>query len=133
MNFVETKLSDLIAIFGGRLASFDGGAVAAPDVSLRGIQPLEKGGASHLGFLANPKFRDQLLNTEIGVVLVRESQFDSLCQQLSSKQNKHIKPIAWLVSDPICITPKYSSGGYPTANSNPKPGFIHVQWLTPPP
>ena len=131
MNFVETKLGDLVAIFGGRLASFDGGAVPAPDLLLRGIQPLEKGDSNHLGFLANPKFRDQLLGTEIGVVLVRESQFDSLCQHLTSQQNTSIKPIAWLVSDPYLYYAKIQQWWVARSEFKPAP-VVHPRAVVDP-
>lgn len=81
--------------------------------------------------MANPKFRDQLLNTEIGVVLVRESQFDSLCQQLSSKQNKHIKPIAWLVSDPYLYYAKIQQWWVSNSEFKPEAG-VHPRAVVDP-
>jgi UDP-3-O-[3-hydroxymyristoyl] glucosamine N-acyltransferase len=100
MNFIETKLSDLIAQFGGRLASFSGEPVVAETIVLRGIQSLEKAGPDRLGFLTNSKFRDLLLTSNAGVVLLRESQFNELQQYLSAKASTPVKPLAWLVSDP---------------------------------
>lgn len=100
MNFIETKLSALLEQFGGRLASFGGEPALPGDIRLAGIQPLENAGATHLGFLANPKFRDQLLSSKAAVVLVRESQFESLCQYLKDSAVPVPTSVAWVVSDP---------------------------------
>jgi UDP-3-O-[3-hydroxymyristoyl] glucosamine N-acyltransferase len=101
MNFIETKLGDLVAQFGGRLASFNSpAAVESSELPLTGIQALEKAGPNHLGFLANPKFRDQLLKSRVGAVLVRESQFGELCDYLNKNQTEPVAALAWLVNDP---------------------------------
>mgnify|MGYP006198693315 CR=1 FL=1 len=101
MNFIETKLGDLVAQFGGRLASFNSPAeLESSELLLKGIQALEKAGPNHLGFLANPKFRDQLLTSNVGVVLVRESQFSDLCEYLINNKTEPVAALAWLVNDP---------------------------------
>jgi UDP-3-O-[3-hydroxymyristoyl] glucosamine N-acyltransferase len=105
MKFIEAKLGDLLALFGGRLASFNGKADVPLSLDLVGIQPLEKAGPEHLGFLASTKFKDQLLHSRAGVVLIREQHFDELREFLSRLEvaqdvQSPCRPVAWLVSDP---------------------------------
>lgn len=132
MKFVETKLSDLVALFGGQLASFNN---VSPDSNrlLAGIQSLEKGSVCHLGFLANPKFREQLLNTGIGVVLVRESQFEDLCLYLKNNPNRldSSETIAWLVSDPYLYYAKIQQWWVTSSEARPAAG-IHPQAVVDP-
>lgn len=100
MKFIEVKLGDLVSEFGGRISSFGTAHHANSEIKLQGIQPLEKAAACHLGFLASAKFREQLLTTKAGVVLVRESQFDELSKYISKVTTQPLDAIAWLVSDP---------------------------------
>ena len=124
MIFIETKLGDLVAQFGGRLALFNGQiAPDAGDLNLQGIQPLEKSGPNHLGFLANPKFRDQLLTSNAGVVLVRESQFPELCDFLAKNQVTHRHTVAWLVNDPYLYYAKIQQWWVAKSEFKPKPGI----------
>lgn len=132
MIFIETKLGDLVAQFGGRLASFNGQMpVESGDLTLKGIQPLEKAGPSHLGFLANPKFRDQLLACAAGVVLIRESQFGELCEYLSDKQGKPVNALAWLVNDPYLYYAKIQQWWVAQSEFKPAPG-IHPRAVVDP-
>lgn len=100
MKFIETKLETLVDLFGGELASFNGNGKPDSGLILSGIQSLEHGQASHLGFFTNPKLKEQLRNSAIGVVMVRANQFDELVQFLSSDTGSKPAKIAWLVSDP---------------------------------
>ncbi|WP_138517850.1 UDP-3-O-(3-hydroxymyristoyl)glucosamine N-acyltransferase [Limnobacter alexandrii] len=131
MNFIETKLSTLLEQFGGRLASFGDDSVVSGDIQLAGIQPLEKAGGKHLGFLANPKFRDQLLSTKAAVVLVRESQFESLCQFLKESSGTVTTPVAWLVSDPYLYYAKLQQWWVAHSEFKPQPG-IHPRAVVDP-
>jgi len=132
MIFVETKLSDLVAQFGGRLASFNRQTpVESGELCLKGIQPLEKAGPNHLGFLANPKFRDQLHGCNAGVVLVRESQFDELCEFLSRNPSKPAKALAWLVNDPYLYYAKIQQWWVARSEYKPQPG-IHPRAVVDP-
>ena len=125
MNFIETKLDDLVAVFGGRLASFSGEDVVSADLSLQGIQSLEKAGPNNLGFLANTKFRDLLITTAAAVVLVRESQFSELQQHLKDKGSSASRMLAWLVSDPYLYYAKIQQWWVAQSEFKPSPG-IHV-------
>lgn len=131
MNFIETKLSYLIEQFGGRLASLSDGSVISGEIQLTGIQPLEKAGETHLGFLANPKFRDQLLSTKAAVVLIRESQFETLCQFLKESTCAVPMPVAWLVSDPYLYYAKLQQWWVAHSEFKPQPG-IHPRAVVDP-
>ncbi|MCE2746350.1 MAG: UDP-3-O-(3-hydroxymyristoyl)glucosamine N-acyltransferase [Burkholderiales bacterium] len=131
MNFIETKLSTLLEQFGGRLASFGGDQAVPGNIVLAGIQPLEKAGAKHLGFLANPKFRDQLFSSKAGVVLVRESQFESLCQFIKESTNTAPSALAWLVSDPYLYYAKLQQWWVAHSEFKPQPG-IHPRAVVDP-
>lgn len=131
MNFIETKLGDLVASFGGRLASFSGEGAVSSDLLLCGIQSLEKAGPKHLGFLANPKFRDQLLHTAAGVVLVRESQFSELQQHLKGQGTASIQTLAWLVSDPYLYYAKIQQWWVAQSEFKPAPG-VHARAVVDP-
>lgn len=131
MNFIETKLGDLVALFGGRLASFSGDNSVSSDLLLSGIQSLEKAGPHNLGFLANPKFRDQLLTSSAGVVLVRESQFSELQSYLKAKQLESIKTRAWLVNDPYLYYAKIQQWWVSHSEYKPAPG-VHPRAVVDP-
>ncbi len=131
MNFIETKLSTLLEQFGGRLASFGGDPAVSDDIPLAGIQPLEKAGIKHLGFIANPKFRDQLLSTKAGVILVRESQFESLCQFLKDSAGPVPTSVAWVVSDPYLYYAKLQQWWVAHSELKPAPG-IHPRAVVDP-
>ena len=131
MTFIEAKLSDLVAIFGGRLASFSGCKPVSSELSLLGIQSLEKAGPNHLGFLASSKFRDQLLDTQASVVLVRESQFEDLCKYLSNTSKQAVNSVAWLVSDPYLYYAKIQQWWVKHSESKPAEG-IHAQAVVDP-
>jgi UDP-3-O-[3-hydroxymyristoyl] glucosamine N-acyltransferase len=103
MIFSETTLGELLALFGGRLASFNKNSSLNSDLPLCGIQSLEKCQKNNLGFLSNPKFRDQLFTTQAGAVLVSESDFDEIYEYLDKHPTKletSIKAVAWLVDNP---------------------------------
>ncbi|WP_341236362.1 UDP-3-O-(3-hydroxymyristoyl)glucosamine N-acyltransferase [uncultured Limnobacter sp.] len=131
MNFIETKLSTLLEQFGGRLASFGDDQTVAGDIVLTGIQSLEKAGGNHLGFLANPKFRDQLLSTKAGVVLVRESQFESICQYLEESAAHAPSSVAWLVNDPYLYYAKLQQWWVACSEFKPQAG-IHPRAVVDP-
>lgn len=132
MIFIETKLGDLVAQFGGRLASFSSQTPVVPgDLTLEGIQPLEKASPNHLGFLANPKFRDQLLDSNAGVVLVRESQFTELCEFLAKNRSKPCDTLAWLVNDPYLYYAKIQQWWVSKSEFKPAPG-IHPRAVVDP-
>ena len=126
MNFIETKLDDLVEKFGGRLALFDGKDLPVSKQVLNGIKPLENAGPSSLGFLVNSKFRDQLQQSKAGAVLVRESQFDALCLYLNSQTSAGVKiaslPTAWLVSDPYLYYAKIQQWWVSQSELKPAPG-----------
>lgn len=131
MKFIETRLGELVATFGGRLALFSGEDLASTDLSLVGIAPLEKAGPNNLGFLANPKFRDQLLATTAGAVLIRESQFVELQQHLQGRLPASSKTLAWLVSDPYLYYAKIQQWWVAQSEFKPAPG-VHPRAVVDP-
>jgi UDP-3-O-[3-hydroxymyristoyl] glucosamine N-acyltransferase len=58
-------LADIVARLGGRL-------VGDPSLVVRGVAPLEQAAEGQLSFLANPKYRSQLAQTQASVVVVDE-------------------------------------------------------------
>ncbi|HEX4844561.1 MAG TPA: UDP-3-O-(3-hydroxymyristoyl)glucosamine N-acyltransferase [Limnobacter sp.] len=101
MQFIETSLSSLLDVFGGRAASFRTEASPSSATALCGIQSLERAGQAHLSFLSNPKLKHLLLTTKAAVVLVRENHFDELCGYVKlHAQAEQALPTAWLVPDP---------------------------------
>ncbi len=100
MKFIETKLETLVDLFGGELASFNANQKPNKNRVLSGIQSLEHGQPCHLGFFTNPKLKEQLRNSEIGVVMVRANQFEELAQFLTGDSRSATDRIAWLVPDP---------------------------------
>lgn len=122
MKFIETKLDDLVSQFGGTLVSFNERAPAAGMPMLNGIQSLEKAGASNLAFLANPKFKEQLLATKAGAVLVRQTQFDDLQKFVAAHAPNAALPIAWLVSDPYLYYARVQQWWVACSQHKPPPG-----------
>ena len=100
MKFIETKLETLVDLFGGELASFNTGEEPNKELLLTGIQSLENGQSCHLGFFTNPKFKEQLRKSNVGVVMVRATQFDELARFVAESSSAKQSKIAWLVSDP---------------------------------
>lgn len=126
MKFIDVELDHLVHRFGGRVCSFDSsnGAESLNPV-LQGIQPLEKGGPYHLGFLSNVKRREQLLNTRVAVVLVRENDFDSLVQYLTetSRDSGVPLPLAWVVADPYLYYAKVQQWWVEQSEFRPEAGI----------
>lgn len=131
MNFVETRLGDLVATFGGRLVSFSSDNAVSSDLLLSGIQSLEKAGSNNLGFLANPKFRDQLLTTAAGAVLVLESQFPELQRHYNNGRKPLGQTLAWLVSDPYLYYAKIQQWWVAQSEFKPGPG-VHPRAVVDP-
>lgn len=120
MKFIDVRLSHLVQRFGGRLSGFEP-TTQMLDPVLQGIQSLDKGGAHHLGFLSSVKYRDQLLDSRVAVVLVRETDFDALTQHLTSsaRDSEHPLPLAWLVSDPYLFYAKIQQWWVEQSESRP--------------
>lgn len=137
MNFIETKLGDLVAKFGGRLALFSNSGASGQQIetnnalSLKGMQALGKAEPCHLGFLANPKFRDQLLASKAGAVLVREAQFAELCEYLQQNSGQAITTVAWLVNDPYLYYAKIQQWWVAQSEFKPAAG-IHPRAVVDP-
>ncbi|MCR2746971.1 UDP-3-O-(3-hydroxymyristoyl)glucosamine N-acyltransferase [Limnobacter parvus] len=137
MNFIETKLGDLVAEFGGRLASFNAKnaltdqTAYANSLLLKGIQALGKAESCHLAFLTNPKFRDQLLLTKAGVVLIRETQYGEVCEYLENNSSEAVETIAWLVNDPYLYYAKIQQWWVAKSEFKPAPG-IHPRAVVDP-
>jgi UDP-3-O-[3-hydroxymyristoyl] glucosamine N-acyltransferase len=100
MKFIETTLGKLVDLFGGELVSFNASEKPDKSLMLSGIQSLEHGQSCHLGFFTNPKLKEQLRNSAVGVVMVRANQFDELAQFLAAVPSPKSAKIAWLVPDP---------------------------------
>lgn len=122
MKFLETALLDLVAQFGGEIRPFKAPAGPTPNPRLEGIQTLEKGGPNHLGFLANPKYKEQLLDTKIGVVLIRADSFDALSNHLAGNRIDENFPLAWLVSDPYLTYARVQQWWVAQSEFKPAPG-----------
>ncbi|MCQ8896026.1 UDP-3-O-(3-hydroxymyristoyl)glucosamine N-acyltransferase [Limnobacter humi] len=123
MKFIETALSQLVVQFGGNICSFSG-LPSQSNPSLRGIQTLEKGTAEHLGFLANPKYKEQLLTTRIGVVMVKADQFEGLSAWLSDQgRDPTSAPLAWLLPDPYLAYAKIQQWWLAQSEFKPAPGI----------
>ncbi|HEX4916526.1 MAG TPA: UDP-3-O-(3-hydroxymyristoyl)glucosamine N-acyltransferase [Limnobacter sp.] len=123
MQFIETSLSSLLDLFGGRAASFQHGAVEDSTIALRGIQSLERAGSEHLSFLSNPKLKQLLLTTKATVVLVREHHFD----ELRSYVQLHVQagqalPVAWLVPDPYLAYARIQQWWVSASQPSSRPG-----------
>jgi UDP-3-O-[3-hydroxymyristoyl] glucosamine N-acyltransferase len=101
MKCIDAELSHLVALFGGEVRAFLQHADVSLNPVLQGFQSLDKGFASHLGFLSSVKYREQLLETQLGVVLVRADAFADLQQYVVAQRTLEGPfPLAWLVSDP---------------------------------
>lgn len=124
MQFIQTSLGSLINEFGGEVRSFEESPRPTPPEAmlLNGIQTLERGGGNHLGFLANPKYREQLLNTQVGVVLVRADQFDALAAFLQANRQAP-GPLAWLVPDPYLAYARIQQWWVKVSQVLPAPGI----------
>lgn len=64
------RLSEIVERFGGELAG-------NPDVRIRQVAPLSTAQSEHIAFLANPKFRQQLLSTRAGAIIVSPESRDA--------------------------------------------------------
>ncbi|WP_370261449.1 UDP-3-O-(3-hydroxymyristoyl)glucosamine N-acyltransferase [Limnobacter sp.] len=123
MTFIETSLSSLLALFGGRLASFHGELPPGPLPLLKGIQSLERAGPEHLSFLSNPKLKHLLLCTQASVVLVREGHLDDLQAHVQAhSQADQYLPIAWLVPDPYLVYARVQQWWVSASQAKPEAG-----------
>ncbi|HEY1058679.1 MAG TPA: UDP-3-O-(3-hydroxymyristoyl)glucosamine N-acyltransferase [Limnobacter sp.] len=122
MKFIETALSQLRVQFGGEIRSFIG-TPSSVDPTLQGIQTLEKGTEHHLGFLANPKYKDQLITTRVGVVMVRADQFESLAAYVRDNRAPDLPmPLAWLLPDPYLAYANIQQWWVAQSEFKPQPG-----------
>lgn len=111
MIFQPIQLNVLIAEFGGELRSYHLGSANSIDSAstpnqsdfknllFEGIHTLEKAGPKQIAFLTNSKYREQLLTTRAGLVLVRLKDFDSILEYLNSS-NRSSGLNLWLQGDP---------------------------------
>ncbi len=104
MRFKVITLRELLDQFGGCVVS----PVAADSeltadrldaIKLKGFSTLANAKPEHLAFLANPKYRPQLLGTSAGAVLVNEAEAKAVCAQNASGW-KHPEIVLWVVPNP---------------------------------
>lgn len=104
MRFKSVSFHDLLTQFGGRSLCLGGGAVECSTeqsqaLRLKGFATLANAQPHDIGFLANPKYRPQLLATQAAVVLVNEAEAKAMVEQPNlSLRNPDL--ILWIVSSP---------------------------------
>ena len=83
MTAAAVKLGDIVAELGGEL-------IGSPELSIERIGPLETADAGTIAFLSNPKYRQQLVASQAGCVIVASSLRDEVAG----------RPAAILTDDP---------------------------------
>ena len=63
---VRTSLAELAELVGGSVSG-------DPSISVSGVAPLDRAGADHISFLANPKYQGRLAGCEAAAVIVHPS------------------------------------------------------------
>lgn len=104
MRFKSVSLDELVRQFGGRVIQPANGEAecASSDLAalqLTGFATLQSAVKGQMGFLANPKYRNQLLATGASVVLVNESEAKNAVNQIASGL-KNPDLLLWVVSNP---------------------------------
>lgn len=112
MNFVAQSLSDLLALFGGKLFDIHGQPQNGAGITLNSIRPLESATISDLSFISNTKMKTALLETQAGVILVSEKDIAAIRQVLSSNPEEERQnlvksmPLLWQVANPYLMYAK---------------------------
>lgn len=133
MIFQSTQLDVLLAEFGGELRAYKPGSAGSDPESLSlpaqrpesqvfdGIHTLEKAGHRQIAFLTNPKYRDQLVTTSAGLVMVRQKDFDSILEYLKAESRNEALQF-WCLPDPYLLYAKLQQWWVERSAYKPKPG-----------
>jgi UDP-3-O-[3-hydroxymyristoyl] glucosamine N-acyltransferase len=144
MIFQVTHLDILLTEFGGELRTYtprlpessqhslsspqDAEERSSVDLSksgsemFEGIHTLEKAGPNQIAFLTNPKYRDQLVTTSAGLVMVRLKDFDSILEFIEG--TKRPNPLKfWCLADPYLQYAKIQQWWVERSAFKPKPGI----------
>lgn len=133
MIFQPIPLDVLLAEFGGELRSYTPDSVDQPLESFSlplspvesqvfdGIHTLEKAGFKQIAFLTNPKYKDQLLTTSAGLVMVRSKDFESILEYLNA-ENRPNPLQMWCLADPYLLYAKLQQWWVQRSAFRPKPG-----------
>lgn len=96
------------------IEQFQLNALATPesDLEIRGVKSLAQAGPGDLSFLANPKYRDQVLETKASAVLVKEAVPEAKVLQLQCEE-----PYVTLakIMARLFPEPEYRAGVHPSA------------------
>ncbi|MDH4395761.1 MAG: UDP-3-O-(3-hydroxymyristoyl)glucosamine N-acyltransferase [Limnobacter sp.] len=140
MIFQPTPLEVLLAEFGGELQTYapntldhsaqpskssgghsKGGQTPPSSDVFEGIHTLEKAGPRQIAFLTNPKYRDQLLTTSAGLVMVRQKDFDSILEFVQgAKRAEELR--FWCLADPYLLYAKIQQWWVQRSAFKPSPG-----------
>lgn len=133
MIFQPTPLDVLLAEFEGELRSYIPDSASQPPESVLlplspvegqvfdGIHTLEKAGQRQIAFLTNPKYKDQLLTTSAGLVMVRSKDFESILEYLKA-ENRQNPLQMWCLADPYLLYAKLQQWWVQRSAFRPKPG-----------
>ncbi len=117
-----------MAEFGGELRTYaqDQSSLkqhsAIDDEVFEGIQTLEKAGPRQIAFLTNPKYRDQLVTTSAGLVMVRLKDFESILEFIRGSQRPDVLQF-WCLADPYLMYAKVQQWWVERSAFKPNPGI----------